>query len=124
MPSSLSKIIYSEVVADEVLFLRKSKAELILTNLKTFDTFVFHNYQKSAVIMNRRRCQKFLIVCTACVLNRVHVKCQAVLPTCTETSSVTGCTRTLDISASINRTCSSISTGLFQLTNYNVKAEF
>ena len=29
-----------------VLFLRKSKAELVLTNLKTFDTFVFHNYQK------------------------------------------------------------------------------
>ena len=62
MPWTLSKIISTEVVAEEVLFLRKSKAELVLTNLKTFDTFVFHNYQKlNAVIMNRRRCQKFLI---------------------------------------------------------------
>ena len=46
MPWILSKIISSEAVAEEVLFLRKSKAELVLTNLKTFDTFVFHNYQK------------------------------------------------------------------------------
>ena len=61
MPWILSKIISCEAVAKEVLFLRKSKAELVLTNLKTFDTFVFHNYQKqNAVIMNRRRCQKFL----------------------------------------------------------------
>ena len=42
MPWILLKIIPS----DEVLFLRKSKAELVLTNLKTFDTFAFHNYQK------------------------------------------------------------------------------
>ena len=41
-----SKIIPSKVVAEEVLFLRKSKAELVLINLKTFDTFAFHNYQK------------------------------------------------------------------------------
>ena len=46
MPWILSKIISSAAVAEEVLFLRKSKAELVLTNLKTFDTFVFHNYQK------------------------------------------------------------------------------
>ena len=42
----LSKIISSKAVAKEVSFLRKSKSELVLTNLKTFDTFVFHNYQK------------------------------------------------------------------------------
>ena len=71
MPWILSKIISSETVAKEILFSRKtnsaldflennislatvsediifdkSKAELVLTNLKTFDTFVFHNYQK------------------------------------------------------------------------------
>ena len=34
MPWILSKIITSEAVAKEVLFLRKSKAELVLTNLK------------------------------------------------------------------------------------------
>ena len=33
----LSKIIPSEVVA---------KADLVLTNLNTFDTFAFHSYQK------------------------------------------------------------------------------
>ena len=42
----LSKIISTEAAGEEVLFLRKSKAELVLTNLKTFDTFAFHNYQK------------------------------------------------------------------------------
>ena len=42
----LSKIIPSEVLAKKVLFLRKSKAEFVLTNLKTFVTFVFYNYQK------------------------------------------------------------------------------
>ena len=46
----LSKIIPSEAEAEEVLFLRKSKAELVLTNLKTFDTFIFHNYQKSKML--------------------------------------------------------------------------
>ena len=46
MPWILLKIIPSDAVAEEVLFLRKSKAELVLTNLKIFDTFVFHNYQK------------------------------------------------------------------------------
>ena len=46
MPWILSKIIPSKVVVNEVLFLRKSEAELVLTNLKTFDAFVFHNYQK------------------------------------------------------------------------------
>ena len=46
MPWILSKIIPSEAVAEEVLFSRKSKAELDLTDLKTFHTFVFHNYQK------------------------------------------------------------------------------
>ena len=32
--------------AEEVLFFRKSKAELVLTDSKTFGTFAFHNYQK------------------------------------------------------------------------------
>ena len=58
------KKIPSEVVPEEVLlFLKKSKAELVLTNLKTFDTFVFHHCQNDcnyALIMNRRRCQKLL----------------------------------------------------------------
>ena len=42
----LSKIIYIEAVAETGYFFRKPKAKLVLTNLKPFDTFVFHNYQK------------------------------------------------------------------------------
>ena len=37
----LSKIIPSEVLSKEVLFLRKSKAEFPLTNLKTFGPLSF-----------------------------------------------------------------------------------
>ena len=36
MPWILSKIIPSEVLAEGVLFLRKSKIEFVLINLKTF----------------------------------------------------------------------------------------
>ena len=36
MPWISSKIIQSEVLAEGVLFLRKSKAEAVLTHLKTF----------------------------------------------------------------------------------------
>ena len=46
MPWILSQIVPSEAVAEEVLFFRKSNAEFVLTNLKTFGHFVFHNYQK------------------------------------------------------------------------------
>ena len=46
MPWILSKIMLSKALAKDVLFLRKSKAEFVLTNLKTFDTFVFYNYEK------------------------------------------------------------------------------
>ena len=42
----LSKIIPSEALAEEILFLRKTKAEFILTNLKKNWHFVFHNYKK------------------------------------------------------------------------------
>ena len=36
MPWILSKIIPSKMLPEEVLFLRKCKAEFVLTNLKTF----------------------------------------------------------------------------------------
>ena len=36
MPWILSEIIPSKVLAEEVLFLRKCKAEFVLANLKTF----------------------------------------------------------------------------------------
>ena len=60
MPWILSKIVPSDAVAEEVLFLRKSKAEVVLTNVKFFATFVFHNYQKfNDVIMTREGVKSF-----------------------------------------------------------------
>ena len=41
MPWILSKIIPSQALVEEVLFLRKSEAEFVLTNLKTFGPLSF-----------------------------------------------------------------------------------
>ena len=49
------------MLAEKVLFLRKPSAELVLTNLKTFGLLSFVTIKKwNAVIMNRRKRQKFL----------------------------------------------------------------
>ena len=48
MPRILPKIVPFEVLAEEVLFLIKSKAEFVLTNLKTFDPssfIIINNYK-------------------------------------------------------------------------------
>ena len=45
MPWILSKTIPCEALAEVVLFLIKSEAEFVLTNLQKFATFVLHNYQ-------------------------------------------------------------------------------
>ena len=54
MPWNLFKIIPSETVAKEILIFRKSKAQLVLTDLKTFGPLSFIIEKYNAVIMNRR----------------------------------------------------------------------
>ena len=43
-----------------ILFLRKSKVQFVLTNLKTFDPSSFIIIKNKTIIMNRQNCQKFL----------------------------------------------------------------